>query len=62
MCIRDSPKEVVREGDTVALKILKIEPDRHRLGLSLKQADETWVDPESLESEETEPEPLLLEQ
>jgi small subunit ribosomal protein S1 len=32
------PREVVREGDTVKLKILRIEPERRRLGLSLKQA------------------------
>ena len=34
------PREVVREGDAVKLKILRIEPDRRRLGLSLKQAEE----------------------
>lgn len=32
------PKEVVKEGDVVTLKILRIEPERRRLGLSLKQA------------------------
>ena len=32
------PREVVREGEVVKLKILRIEPDRRRLGLSLKQA------------------------
>lgn len=34
------PREVVGEGDNVRLKILRIEPERRRLGLSLKQADE----------------------
>ncbi|MFQ5933843.1 MAG: 30S ribosomal protein S1 [Dehalococcoidia bacterium] len=34
------PREVVREGDEVKLKILRIEPERRRLGLSLKQAEE----------------------
>ena len=34
------PKEVVREGDEVKLKILRIEPERRRLGLSLRQAEE----------------------
>jgi small subunit ribosomal protein S1 len=34
------PKEVVKEGDVLTLKILKIEPERKRLALSLKQADE----------------------
>lgn len=32
------PKEVVEEGDVVPVKIVRIEYDRHRLGLSLKQA------------------------
>lgn len=32
------PKEVVEEGDVVPVKIVRIEFDRHRLGLSLKQA------------------------
>ena len=33
------PKEVVNEGDVLTFKIVKIEPERHRLGLSLKQAE-----------------------
>lgn len=32
------PKEVVREGDVVTVRIVRFEPDRRRLGLSLKQA------------------------
>ncbi|MBI4310238.1 MAG: S1 RNA-binding domain-containing protein [Chloroflexi bacterium] len=36
------PKEVVNVGDQLQLKIIKIEPERKRLGLSLKQAQETW--------------------
>jgi small subunit ribosomal protein S1 len=43
------PRNVVNEGDVVQAKILRIEPDRHRLGLSLRQAQpenepepETW--------------------
>lgn len=32
------PKEVVKEGDVLTLKIVRIERDRHRLGLSLRQA------------------------
>ena len=46
----EHPKEVVREGDTLTLRILKIEPERRRLGLSLKQGEEAWE-----ELEETEP-------
>lgn len=34
------PREVVREGDAVRLKIVRIEPERRRLGLSLKRAEE----------------------
>lgn len=34
------PKEVVKEGDVVTVKILRIEPERRRLALSLKQARE----------------------
>ena len=34
------PKEVVKEGDEVKVKILRIEAERRRLGLSLKQAAE----------------------
>ncbi len=37
------PREVVREGDPVQLKILRIEPERRRLGLSLLQAQEEGV-------------------
>lgn len=32
------PKSVVREGDVLTVKILRIEPERRRLGLSLRQA------------------------
>jgi small subunit ribosomal protein S1 len=34
------PREVVREGDLVPLKVVRIERDRHRLGLSLRRARE----------------------
>ena len=34
------PREVVREGDEVRLKVLRVEPDRRRLGLSLVQAEQ----------------------
>ncbi len=58
----EHPKEVVKEGEVLTLKILKIEPERHRLGLSLKQAEEPWEMPEEPEAEEAAPESLLLEQ
>ena len=38
------PKQVVREGDELALKIIRIEPARHRLGLSLRQVEEESYD------------------
>ncbi len=34
------PKGVVKEGDQVQLRIIRIDPARHRLGLSLRQAKE----------------------
>ena len=37
------PKDVVGEGDEVKLKILRIEPERRRLGLSLKAAEEEII-------------------
>ena len=33
------PKQVVREGESLRLRVIKIDPARHRLGLSLRQAD-----------------------
>ena len=33
------PGEVVKQGDTRMVKVLRIEPDRRRLGLSLRQVD-----------------------
>lgn len=43
------PRDVVREGDAVRLKILRIEPERRRLGLSLREAQ---GDEEEREAEE----------
>ena len=34
------PKEVVDVGDTMTLRVVSLDPERHRLGLSLKQAEE----------------------
>jgi len=33
------PKEVLREGDEVTLRIIKIEPESHRIGLSLRRVE-----------------------
>jgi small subunit ribosomal protein S1 len=46
------PKEVVGIGDTMPLKIVSLDPDRHRLGLSLKQAEA-----DSTPTEYRDPEP-----
>jgi small subunit ribosomal protein S1 len=34
------PKNVVKEGDVVTVRVLRVEADRRRLGLSLRQANE----------------------
>lgn len=34
------PKEVVQVGDTMTLRIVTMDPERHRLGLSLKQVED----------------------
>lgn len=33
------PKEVVKEGETVTLRIIKIDPERRRIGLSMRKVD-----------------------
>ena len=38
--IINHPRDVVREGDRVKIRILRIEPERRRMGLSLKQASD----------------------
>lgn len=39
------PKEVVHEGDEVQVRIIRIEPERRRMGLSLRQAaDDAYVE------------------
>lgn len=35
----EHPKEVVSEGDKVNLRVIKIEPDKRRIGLSLRKVD-----------------------
>ena len=35
------PKQVVREGEDVQVKVIKIDPQRHRIGLSLRQAEDS---------------------
>jgi small subunit ribosomal protein S1 len=33
------PKEVVREGEVITLRVIKIDPERHRIGLSRRKVD-----------------------
>jgi small subunit ribosomal protein S1 len=35
----EHPKEIVHEGETMTLRIIKIEPDKRRIGLSLRKVD-----------------------
>ena len=35
----EHPKEILKEGDTVTLRVIKIEPEEHRIGLSLRKVD-----------------------
>ncbi len=35
----EHPKEVLKEGDKVTLRIVKIDPENHRIGLSLRRVD-----------------------
>ena len=47
-----NPAEVVAEGDVRKVKILRIEADRKRLGLSLRQAEDGFVE-EDIQNEES---------
>jgi small subunit ribosomal protein S1 len=35
----EHPKEVLKEGEVVALRIIRIDPEQHRIGLSLRKVD-----------------------
>lgn len=45
----ESPGEVVSEGDVLNFKVIRIEPERRRLGLSLKQVDAAQDDSDDIE-------------
>ena len=64
------PKEVVKEGDKLTLRVIKLEPDRKRIGLSLRKVDSAayadldWkiaLSDEIIENEEFPQEELLDE-
>lgn len=42
----DHPRQIVQSGDEVTLRIIRIEPERRRIGLSLRQVEEegAWLD------------------
>ena len=47
------PGDVVHEGQTLKLKIISLDSERHRLGLSLKQAEEPPARPEPVAPTQT---------
>ena len=54
------PKEVVQQGQTITVRVIKIEPDRRRIGLSLRRvAEEEYAviqwEPETEEEADEEP-------
>lgn len=63
------PKEVVKEGDVLQLRVIKIDPERRRLGLSLKRVEDEdnaeydesgtgeWTDAEEVTAENAKSEP-----
>jgi small subunit ribosomal protein S1 len=51
------PGDVVHEGQTLKLKIISLDSERHRLGLSLKQAEEPPARPPTPEVMPTPPAP-----
>ena len=56
----EHPKEVLHEGDVVNLRIIRIDPDRRRIGLSIRKVDSAaYVDKDMkmLASELLQPEP-----
>ncbi len=56
----DHPKEVLKEGETVTLRIIKIDPANHRIGLSVRRVDSMAyadMDWQSLEAEFNESAP-----
>jgi len=52
----EHPKEVLHEGDTITLRVIKIDPGNHRIGLSLRRVDSmayAEMDWQVLDEEET---------
>ena len=65
----EHPREVLKEGESVTLRIIKIDPDNHRIGLSMRKvesmayADMDWQTLlDEMESEDEEEIPSILEE
>ena len=68
----EHPKEVLKEGEVVALRVIRIDPEQHRIGLSLRKVDSAAfadkdfkmlaeeIDQLEEETPEPEPEPLPM--
>ena len=66
----EHPKEMLKEGEVVALRVIRIDPEQHRIGLSLRKVDSAAfadkdfkmlaeeIDQLEEETPEPEPEPL----
>lgn len=57
------PTQVVREGQRLLMRVISIEPERQRLGLSLKEVsqeeNERWQPPQEIDAEGQESKPEL---
>jgi len=49
-----NPREVVKEGDVVDLRIIRVDPDKKRMGLSLRRVNDPDFKPEDLAAPVTE--------
>jgi small subunit ribosomal protein S1 len=52
------PREVLSEGDNVRVRIIHIDPDRRRMGFSMKDvaAQDNWAEYQEQEADDSEPE------
>jgi small subunit ribosomal protein S1 len=66
----EHPKEVLKEGEVVALRIIRVDPEQHRIGLSLRKVDSAAFADKDFKMlakeidrlEEEEPEPEMSEE
>ncbi|HSV86016.1 MAG TPA: S1 RNA-binding domain-containing protein, partial [Levilinea sp.] len=67
----EHPKEVLKEGDVVTLRVIKVDPENHRIGLSLRRvesmayADMDWqtlLDEEGITLSGSEVKPAEMDQ